>query len=222
VVLRAVFPLLTKIQDEEQEVRKTYLKTLEYTGYLVVLANIVLFIVSKEFLVCILGHNSNKWLPALTALRIFCIYGILRGLLEPIGSVIIANGKTKTMMVANMIASIIEVAMVYPALKYFGIEGVACVVTLAYLTQYVVYYLYLANNLQIKMSNLTTAVKPSFYAALPVLLLYLIFQKYYTDTLMMIVLKVSVGVIIYVTTLGMVTDWALLKTVRSRIVEEID
>ncbi len=215
VVLRVVFPLMVKLQGEEQQVRNAYLKTVEYTGYLVVLVNVLLFAVSREFLVCILGHNSDKWLPALISLRILCLYGILRGLLEPIGQVIIAKGDTKILFKANILATVFEVGTVYPALKYFGIEGVACTVTFAYLLQYLVYYFYLKNRLQIGVKSIVRAVWPSFCAAVPMVILYPFIAGYHEDSIVYFLAKATIMTVLYIATLGIITRWEIFKLVAS-------
>lgn len=220
VVLRVIFPLMARMQDQMQEIRRSYLKILEYSAYIIVLANIGLLVISKEFLISVLGHGSDKWLPALAALRILCIYGIIRGLLEPISQVIVALGKTQTLFKANLIASVIEAAAVYPALKYYGIKGVACVVTFAYLSQYVVFYCFLKINLQIKLGDLAKAIKPSFLAAFPVLLLYTIFPGYYSANLLWVLVKASIVVIVYIATLGIVTDWELYDRIRNLLLRD--
>ncbi len=218
VVLRVVFPLMVKLQGEDQQIRNAYLKTVEYTGYLVVLVNILLFAVSKEFLVCILGNNSDKWLPALTSLRILCFYGILRGLLEPIGQVIIANGDTKILFKANIVATIFEAVAVYPALKYYGIEGVAATVTFAYLLQYLVYYFYLKNRMQVGILNIAKAVWPSFCAALPMVFLYPFIAGYHEGSVVFFLAKASVMAILYIATLGIITRWEIFKLVGGLLV----
>jgi len=215
VVLRVVFPLMAKLQGEDGQIRNAYLKTLEYSGYLVVMANFVLFAVSREFLVCILGRNTDKWLPALVSLRILCVYGVLRGLLEPVGQVIMAQGKTKTLLSANLLASVIEAAAVYPALRFGGIEGVALVVTIAYLSQYMIFYQYLKRQLQIGLKDLVRAVRPSLCACLPILLLYLFMSQYNVATLPMLFGKAFFLMVVYVLTLGVVTDWELLRTIET-------
>lgn len=211
VVLRVIFPVMAKQQDEEQQIRNTYLKTLEYSGYLVIMVNIVLFVISREFLFCVLGHNSEKWMPALVPLRIICIYGIFRGLLEPVGQMIVAKGKPKTLLTANIFASVIEAAAIYPALTYYGIKGVAIVVTFAYLSQYLVYYSFLKKQMHIRVIDLAKAVRPSFYAALPLLVLYPVFSKYPADSILLLFGKAALMAVLYILILGKITSWEIFK-----------
>lgn len=213
VVLRVIFPLMAKVQDQEARMRTAYLKTVEYSGYLVIMVNVILFTVSRDFLVTILGQNSDKWLPALAALRILCLYGILRGLIEPIGQVIIARGDTKTLFKANTVASLFEAAAVYPALRYYGIEGIAWTVTLAYLLQGFVYYPYLKNRLQVRISDLARAVRPSFCAAVPILLFFPLLAGSHERSIVIILLKMLLLALAYIGILGIITRWELARLV---------
>lgn len=219
VVLRVIFPVMAKLQDQVMDLKSTYLKTIEYSGYVIVLANVALFATSREFLVGILGHGTDKWLPALTALRILCCYGIIRGLLEPVGQVVAAIGKTRVIFHANVAASIIESAAIYPALKYYGIEGVAFVVTIAYLTQYFVFYFYLKNHMRVTLSELIKAIKPSVIAATPVLFLFLLLSPYQSGSIFFFFMKSLMVLAVYGTTLGMVTDWKFLRTLKRHLID---
>ncbi|GFO69184.1 lipopolysaccharide biosynthesis protein [Geomonas limicola] len=219
IVLRVTFPLMSKLQSDLAELKSSYLKTVEYSGHAIVLANCVLFVVSREFLVLVLGHGSGKWLPALAALRIICAYGIIRGLLEPVGQVMVALGATRVLFKANLIACLVGLITIYPALKYFGIEGVAWSVTVAYLSQYLTFYRFLKLNLKIGPAELWSAVKPSFVAAVPVFLLFLAFSGSYASTIPLLAGKALLAVVIYLVTLGLVTRWEILQVVREYLVE---
>src|SRR5262249_17735494 len=80
-VLSVFFPIFSRIQQDRKRIKEAYIRVLEYIAFIGVLANASLLLVSKEFLVFVLGHGTDKWIPALTALRILCIYGIFRCLL---------------------------------------------------------------------------------------------------------------------------------------------
>ena len=220
VVLRVILPVMSKLQDKVAELKVSYLKTLEYSSYFIVLVNVSLFVVSREFLVSILSHGSGKWLPALAALRILCLYGILRGLLEPIGQVIVALGKTKVMFKANLVASVIEVSAIYPALKVFGIEGVAGIVTVSYLSQYVIYYYYLKRAVGVELVDLTKAVRPSFLAASPVLLLNWLLSGFFPASALTFFVKSALSALIYIVTIGVLTDWEVIEVIKSQFAKK--
>lgn len=211
VVLRVIYPVMAKLQDRKQEMKDSYLKTLEYSAYIIVLANLVLFVISKEFLINVLGRGSDKWLPALAALRILCFYGIIRGLLEPISQVIMALAKTSVLFKANLVAAVLEIAAIYPALKYYGLTGVAFTVTFAYLSQYFIYYHFLKTHLQIRTNDLLKAVRPSVFASIPIVVAYLIFHDNYAVDLSMLLVKMLSIVSVYIVCLGFVTDWEFFR-----------
>jgi O-antigen/teichoic acid export membrane protein len=136
------------------------------TAFISIIINVSLFVLSKEFLYFILGHSSGKWLPAADALRLLCIYGAVRSLLEPVGSVIMAIGRTSLFVKATMLAAILEIIFVFPALKYYGIEGVAVLVTLSYASQYLIYFPALKRDIDLHYSDVFKAVKPALIAGL--------------------------------------------------------
>ena len=215
MVLSILFPTFTKIQKDTEVVRSSYLKVLEYISFIGVLANVTLFIIAKDFLFVILGHNTEKWFPALSALRILCFYGIIRSILEPLGSVIMAIGKPQLMLKANVIAAIIELTFIYPALKYFGIEGVAIVVTGAYLIQYVVYLPFVKEVMKIEYLQIVKNIKPAIISAIIVLCFYCYFE--YTKiggTMLFMVIKILLVSFVYSISYGALTKWAIVKEVK--------
>ena len=139
VVNSVLFPTFAKIQSDTPRLRAAYLKSLELIGFLAVLGYTALFAVSDDFLIHILGGGTDKWQPAIGALRVLCVYGLVRTVLEPVGSVVMAVGGIPVLVRANLAAAVVKIALVYPALMHFGIEGVAAVVTLSYSMQYVVF-----------------------------------------------------------------------------------
>ena len=139
VVNSVLFPTFVKIQSDLPRLRAAYLKSLELVAFLAVAGYATLLGCSADFLQQLLGAGTDKWLPALGALRILCVYGLIRAVLEPVGSVVMAIGGIPVLVRANLLAAIVKTTLIYPALLHFGIEGVALVVTLSYAAQYLVF-----------------------------------------------------------------------------------
>jgi lipopolysaccharide exporter len=93
VVNSVLFPTFSRIQFDRSQLRATYLTALHHISAVGILVNTTLFFIAPELLVVLLGRGTDKWLPALGALRVLCVYGISRVILEPLGSVIMAVGK---------------------------------------------------------------------------------------------------------------------------------
>jgi len=75
VVNNVLFPTFSRMEQDRERIKKSYLRVLEYVSCIGMLTNITLLLVSEDFLVYVLGHGTDKWLPALLSLRILCLYG---------------------------------------------------------------------------------------------------------------------------------------------------
>ncbi len=219
MVLGVLFPTFSKIQGDKARLKSAYLKILTYVSFAGLLINITLLVVSADFLVVVLGRNTDKWVPALTALRILCIYGIVRLLLEPVGSIMMALNRTDILFKANILAAVIELGCLYPTLTFFGIEGVAVLVTVAYLAQYVIYYRSLKFELQIGVHELGACVGPALLAILPLGLFYLAGEAGFGGSMTIFISKLIGCAGIYLITYGWVTKWGLYKDMRSLILQ---
>ena len=217
VVNTVLFPTFSRIQFDRSQLRATYLTALHYISAVGILVNTTLFFVAPELLVALLGRGTDKWLPALDALRVLCVYGISRVILEPLGSVIMAVGKPGVMFRTNLFVAALEIALLYPALVYGGIVGAAAVVTVAYTMQYALYYGFYRRELAIGWRELSAAVAPAAFAAAAVAPPLLFANRVITEhTAFALVLKTLVCVLTYGVAFGSVTRWRLLAELRRR------
>jgi lipopolysaccharide exporter len=209
-----LFPTFSKMQQDRDGIKAAYLKILEYVSFAGVLANLTLLVISKEFLIYILGRNTQKWLPALTSLRILCIYGLVRTLLEPVGQVIMGIGRTRLLLKANLVAAIIELALLFPALKYFGIEGVATIATVAYASQYFVFYPQLKRDLNLRLQELWDSVAPAIYSSGVLILIFIVYEKILSGGVITLFQKMVLSLVSYSLLYGFITKWKIIKESR--------
>jgi lipopolysaccharide exporter len=127
-----MLPTFSAIQNDIAAMRRWYLKTVDLVAFLAVAANTALLANTHYFLVTLLGKGTDKWLPAEMSLKILCVYGIVRVMTEPIGSCVLARGRTKVLLHANAVGGAIELALILAALRTGRIELVAAAVLLAY------------------------------------------------------------------------------------------
>ena len=214
IVLAVLFPTFSKMQENHERLKNSYLKVLEFISFGGVLVNMTLFVVSRDFLVLILGHNSDKWVPALVTLRILCFYGIVRLLLEPVGNVMMALGRTDILRKATVLVAIIELSLLYPALNYAGIEGVALLVTFAYISQYILYYQTLKSSLRLGYKELLTRISPAILCIIPLFMLFVAGEYYGEISILLFIVKLVSCSAIYLVTYGIATKWKLYKDIR--------
>jgi lipopolysaccharide exporter len=154
-----LLPTLSAIQNDPAAMRRWYLKTIDLTAFIAVIANTALLTNAHWFL-AFLGKGTDKWLPAEQSLQILCVYGILRSCIEPIGSCLMAFGDTKTLLRANALIGVAEVILLVIALRSGRIEIVAAAVLVAYMCAAVVYLPFLGRELSIGIPDLVTQIWP--------------------------------------------------------------
>lgn len=216
VISTLLFPTFARIQEDRARIKRGYLMTLEMVALLGIMANLSLFIASREFLVY-LGDGSDKWLPALQAFRILCVYGMIRTILEPVAGVIISLGHTGLLLKANCLATLLQVVLLYPVLRRFGIEGVAALVTVSYAAQYLVYFPALKKEIGLKFGDVFSSLRTAIFAGIVVYLLSNFFalsgmHRYGAGDLW-IKLLVSAGFFFLVH--GQLSRWRILREIRS-------
>ena len=155
-----MLPTLSAIQNDTAAMRRWYLKTLDLVAFVAVVANTALLANAHYFLVTFLGKGTDKWVPAVTSLRILCVYGIIRVITEPIGNCILARAKTKMLLHANALAGAAELGLLLLALRTGRIEVVACVVLVAYSTQALIFLPFLRKELSIGFGDLVAQLWP--------------------------------------------------------------
>ena len=159
-VNNVLFPAFSAIRNDTAAMRRWYLKTVDVVGFVAVVANTTLLANVHFFLVTFLGKGSDKWLPAATALKILCVYGVMRVITEPVGNCIMARGRTKMLLHATALAGAVELLLLLLVLRTGRIELVAAAVLIAYATQAVIYLPYLRREFSISFRDLAAQLWP--------------------------------------------------------------
>lgn len=215
MMLSVLFPTFSRIQQDREKMKNAYIKVLEYAAFIGMFANLGLLIASKEFLFFILGHGTDKWLPALAAFRILCIYGIFRCLLEPVGNVVLAIGKSRELLVAQVIIAAFQLVLLYPSLHFFGIEGVAVLVTASYVSAYTILLRLLKQEFRLKLIEWVKPVYPALISSfVSVVALYGI-SHFIPFSLPGVVQKLVFYALIYFTIYGVTTGWKMLNEIKN-------
>jgi lipopolysaccharide exporter len=156
-----LMPTLSAIQSDPMAMRRWYLKTIDLTAFVGVVANAVLLINAHWFLVTLFGKGTDKWLPAQTSLQILCIYGILRSCTEPVGACLMALGDTKTLWRTNALVGAVEVILLLLALRSGRIEIVATAVFIAYACSAIGFLPFLRREMSIRIPDIVTRIWPA-------------------------------------------------------------
>ena len=207
VVFSLLFPTLMKMKDDPVRMKQAYLNIMQYTALISLLFNVGLFCVADNFLFSVLGKGTDKWLPSLQTLRIFCIYGVIRSLILPAPSFMMALGYTRIQFKATLLAAIIEIILVYPAIKFGSIEVVALVVLFSFATQLIIYLPALKQTSNIKTRELGMSIWPSIASGLAMFLCYYGLNDLFPHSLMKLAGSMLLLAFVYIVTYGILTKW---------------
>jgi lipopolysaccharide exporter len=216
-VHNVLFPAFSKVQKKEDSTIGAYLQVLRYVSFISVLANVGLFLVGDDFLFFVLGRNTDKWMPALTALKILSIYGIIRAILEPIANVLVADGQTRLIFRSNLAVSIVEMLLLYPAMRFYGIEGVAILVAISYSLQYFIYFPHMRKRYQLQYSTVWRSLQPAFITGILVIILMLTIESFVEKTMLAFIGKIFFISFVYILLYGFMTRWRIYFEMRSII-----
>ena len=161
-----LFPKLAQMQDDPGRLKDAYLRTLRLVTWAMALVNVTLLVVAQAFLVTWLGGGTARWLPACSALQILCVYGIIRASVETAVNPVLALGHSNILLRAQVLAAGAELVFMPFVAWWFGIEGVAVLVTAAYALQYAVYYPFLRARLGLRATDLAGVYLPIAAAGL--------------------------------------------------------
>jgi len=163
VISRVTFPMYSKLQDDIPKLREAYLKVLQITAFLAFPLAGLIFILAPDFTRIFLGE---KWLPMVPAMRVLCIFGVIRALSGAGGSVVLAIGKPKFTAYFTAIQLFILALIIYPLTIKYGILGTAIAVTLS--TSIVIItgqIVIIFKSIDVKIRQVLNLLSPIFLAA---------------------------------------------------------
>lgn len=143
IIIKVASPTLAKIQGDKLKLKFNYLKLLNIVSSV----NIVTYLfmaLFTPFIVTILYGGGYE--SIYTVVRLLCVYMIFRAIGNPIGSLVVATGRTDLDFKWNMITLVVTpMAVIVGSL--FGIEGVAMSLTLAMVILYYPSWKYLVKEM---------------------------------------------------------------------------
>jgi O-antigen/teichoic acid export membrane protein len=212
-----LFPTFSRMQDDPARVKHAYLVIIEYIAMINILCNVGLFCVADNFLFSVLGKGTDKWLPSLQTLRILCIYGVVRSLIAPASPLMMAQGKTRIQFQANLLAALIEFALVYPAIRFGSIEIVGLVVLLSYVCQLFIYLPALKQINNISVREIGSNIWPAIVSGVAMFLCYVVLNGLFTPGLTKLAGSILILTVVYIVTYGILTQWRIYIQLKNLI-----
>lgn len=122
----ALFPSLTKLQDNTDVMRSRYLEGFGYVAAVIAPASIGMAVLAPEIVNILLGP---VWAPAALPLLVLSFYGLAKSLIDFSTSLFAAVGKPRMIAVMNLYILIGSVMLLFPLTLAYGIVGTAVSMT---------------------------------------------------------------------------------------------
>ncbi|AUD03908.1 MOP flippase family protein [Spirosoma pollinicola] len=122
IILQVAYPILAKMKDNTADLKKSYLKILDFISYcnLPLLAG--LFITADSVVPLIYGPG---WEKTIDLIYIFVFIGIFTCLSHPLYTLVFTKGKPSLLFYLNLGTLLIKIPLVYLLGTYWGVTGIA-------------------------------------------------------------------------------------------------
>lgn len=121
VATRVGLPLMAQSQDNKDRLRQIYLKTMRMTASINMPVFMAIFVFAPEVVLILFG---DRWTSSAPLLRWLSVWGMLRSMAQPVGSLIFAVGRADLAMRWNFGLMLVMLPSIWVGLQ-FGMTGLA-------------------------------------------------------------------------------------------------
>lgn len=210
VASRVLFPVFAELQDDKNNLKKSFVKSIELMSILIFPIALGAIIVSPFLFTNILGP---KWLPAQSVFIILAIVSIFKSILVIPSFYLEATGYSKAEARIIFYAVILQVLIMVPLTLSFGIVGMSFAMLIVYFCAVVKYIFKCLKIIEISVYDLGRCLFPALLASFIMVLIgvgiMVVSGPIYN--LWNMVILISVCVISYVITLFIVNKSLLIE-----------
>jgi O-antigen/teichoic acid export membrane protein len=128
VVSQVTFTVYSKLQDEQNKLKRAFTKTLKLTTFVTIPTASAVFILAPEFTKVFLG---DKWMPMVPAMQVMCLFGAMRSVGATFGPVYRAIARPDIPLKINIIQLVFLATIIYPLTLHLELLGTAIAITLS-------------------------------------------------------------------------------------------
>jgi O-antigen/teichoic acid export membrane protein len=121
IFTRVAFPTMAKIQDDIPRLKDVYLKMINFIASINFPIYVAIIILAPELVNLLFGQ---KWMDAVPLVQILSIFGAIRSIGNPIGSLLLARGRADLGFWWNFGLLFFTPIMIY-IYSYWGLTGIA-------------------------------------------------------------------------------------------------
>lgn len=195
LVGRVMFPLYAKLQGDQNALRSAYLKTLQYVSMLSIPAAFGIFVIAPNFVSVVIG---DKWLPAVPAMRVLCIYGLFRSLNGTLGPMFQATGNPKVLENTALLNLILFCIFLFPLMQKSDIVVVSVAGTLPQIIIFYILTKLISNIVDLDIWDTLRIVKIFAFSAFVSAIFTLLFGLYFTSlSIISLITSIITFILIY-------------------------
>lgn len=127
VLGKVLFPGFTKIADDTTRLRDAFLRSFEYVTFITIPLTFYIILITPD----VINLFLPKWVNAILPIQLIAYFGGIRSISAGNGSVFLAKGKPNMLLPISTLQLIIEVVLLYPVIKYWGLLGVCILINIA-------------------------------------------------------------------------------------------
>ena len=125
VPARVMLPVLSRLQDEPELVKRVYLRSIGLIALVTFPAMVGLFVVCEPFILTVYG---SKWAPVIPLLQIFCVTGLVQSLHRTTGWIFYSQGRTDRLFTWGLFSTATAICSFFVGLPW-GVRGIAVAYT---------------------------------------------------------------------------------------------
>ena len=122
VVGKVMFPVFSQLQGDLEAVRRAYLQNLQRIAIVALPVSVGIAVAAEPIVLALLGE---KWLAAVTPLRILALYGLVKSFASPSGELFKGIGKPHFGPLFSVPHLVLAVPTLYVLIRNFGLDGAA-------------------------------------------------------------------------------------------------
>jgi lipopolysaccharide exporter len=154
-IQRAVFPGYAKVAGDLTKLRTMFVQVIGCLCLLTVPAGMALVVAADPIVRMLLGE---KWLPAIPLIQVLAMFGIVRALHGPTGSVFLAVGKPFIVASTQCVQIVVAAGLMLFLVPVFGTIGAAYSILIGATLALCANYTLLVRELQISIGTVIAAV----------------------------------------------------------------
>jgi PST family polysaccharide transporter/lipopolysaccharide exporter len=165
VINSVMFPAFSKLQSNEEELRRAFTKTLRMTSLIAFPSAIGIAAVAPDFIMTFFGE---QWTAAVPAMQVLAFYGLMRSVGRTFGPIWKTIGRPDYITKLSALRVVLIAILIYPLTDAYGIVGTALTVTVIYVFPMMPLDIYITSRaIDIPVKSILYELAVPFVACIP-------------------------------------------------------